>query len=383
MKCDVAIIGGGPSGAAAAHELAKAGISNVLIERNFNNTKPCGGAIPLGLIEEFAIPDEIVERKVDHMAVRSPKGRVIEMHMPTGFVGMVRRERFDRFLRERAAADGTELLEAKMRKVRKTNGVYQISVDAASKGVSEIEAKYVIGADGANSKVANELGFPPNEYKAIAIQERFHYSPALERYNNLVEIWFDGEVSPDFYGWIFPKADHVAIGTGTDDKHGNIRKLQARFREKIGLDIEPYLEEAAKLPMHPRKSFTQESAMLVGDAAGLVTPSNGEGIFFAMRSGKMAGQTLANFINGQEKSLHAYEANFHKLYKIIFKGLGMMQSVYYRNDRLRESFVAICRDEHVQQITFDSYLYKKMVPAPFWVQMKIMAKNIYHLALGG
>jgi geranylgeranyl reductase len=382
MKCDVAIIGGGPAGASAAHELAKAGIDTILIERNLNNVKPCGGAIPLGLIEEFEIPESLIERKVTQMAVRSPKGRIVPMQMDNGYVGMVRRERFDKFLRTRTAEAGTTMLEAKLRRIKQNGSTYTIFLDANSQGVSEIEAKYVIGADGANSKTAMELGFPENALKAVAIQQRFHYSPALARYENLVEIWFDKEVSPDFYAWVFPKADHIAIGTGTEDKHSNIKNLQRRFLEKLELADVPYYEEAAKLPMHPRKSFVQGHAMIVGDAAGLVTPSNGEGIFFAMRSGKIAGQTLVNYIGGREKSLKTYERTFRGLYGNIFTALGVMQSIYYRNDRLRESFVAICKDKHVQQITFDSYLYKKMVPAPFWVQMKITAKNFYHLALG-
>lgn len=383
MKYDVVIIGGGPAGATAAHTLAAAGIQTLLLERNLSNTKPCGGAIPLGLVEEFDIPETLIERKVTQMAVRSPKGRIVGMSMPSGYVGMVRRERFDKYLRDRAAASGAELLEAKFRRITQTATGYKISLDANSKGVTEIEAKYVIGADGANSKLAMDLAFPPNVFKAVAIQQRFHYSPALEKYNNLVEIWFDGEVSPDFYAWVFPKADHIAIGTGTEDKNSNIKKLQNRFREKLQLDAEPYYEEAAKIPMHPRKRFVQGNAMLIGDAAGLVTPSNGEGIFFAMKSGKMAAETLVNYIGGTEKSLARYEKNFRKNYNLIFTALSVMQYVYYRNDRMRESFVAICQDEHVQQITFDSYLYKKLVPSPWWVQMKITAKNFYHLAIGG
>lgn len=382
MKCDVAVIGGGPGGATAANELAKAGIEVVLVERNLNNAKPCGGAIPLGLIEEFDIPDELVERKVTQMAVRSPKGRIIEMQMPNGYVGMVRRERFDKFLRERAAQSGAALVEAKMQSIQQTSDGYTISVDASGQGVSTIQAKFVLGADGANSKTAHELAFPSNEFKAVAIQQRFHYAPELARYQNLVEIWFDGEVSPDFYAWVFPKADHIAVGTGTEDTRGNIKQLQKRFREKLGLHLEPYYEEAAKIPMHPRKLFARDTVALIGDAAGLVTPSNGEGIFFAMKSGKMAAHTLLNMLAGKARSLSEYEKTFRKTYFSIYAGLALLQWVYYRNDRLRESFVAICQDKHVQQITFDSYLYKKMVPAPLWVQAKITAKNLYHLVLG-
>jgi geranylgeranyl reductase len=151
--------------------------------------------------------------------------------------------------------------------------------------------------------------------------------------------------------------------------------------EKIGIKEKPYLDEAAKIPMKPRKSFSQDRAILVGDAAGLVTPANGEGIFFAMRSGKLGGQAMIERVRSN-RPLSSYEHTFRKLYAPIFFGLQVLQSVYYKNDRLRESFVAICDDRDVQQITFDSYLYKKMVPAPWGIQMKIFAKNIYHLIKG-
>ena len=378
MLYDVAVIGGGPSGAAAAEILARAGHSTILIERKLDNVKPCGGAIPLGLIEEFQIPDELVEKKLTRMSVRSPQGKTIFMHMPNGYVGMVRRERFDRYLREKAQKAGAVLVEALVKKIDRSSDRFTIHL---SKDLPPVEASFVIGADGANSKTADELGFPPNDLKVIAMQQRFHYSEALKPYEELVEIWFDGEVSPDFYGWIFPKTDHIAIGTGTEEHRHNIRQLQQRFVEKIGLTEKPYLDEAAKIPMKPRRSFSQERAILVGDAAGLVTPANGEGIFFAMRSGKLGALAMIERIRNKTP-LSSYEKEFRRLYSPIFFGLQVLQSVYYKSDRLRESFVAICRDKHVQEITFDSYLYKKMVPAPWSVQMKIMGKNIYHLAKG-
>jgi geranylgeranyl diphosphate/geranylgeranyl-bacteriochlorophyllide a reductase len=379
MRYDVAVIGGGPSGAVAAALLAKAGISTILIERNLKNVKPCGGAIPLGLIEEFNIPDELIEKKLSRMRARSPKGRYIDMNMPNGYVGMVRREKFDNYLRSEAERAGVVIVEGLVKSISHSGEGFVINT--LNDKVAPLRVRKIIGADGANSITANELHFPPNELKVIAMQQRFKYTPAIQKFSDIVEIWFDGEVSPDFYGWIFPKADHLAIGTGTEDNNHNLKALQKRFVEKIGITDRPYLDEAAKIPMKPRRSFTQTKAILVGDAAGLVTPANGEGIFFAMRSGKLGAQAMIEHIRNKAP-LHNYEKEFRKLYAPIFFGLEVLQSVYYRNDRLRESFVAICADDDVQRITFDSYLYKKMVPAPFSTQMKIFSKNIYHLIKG-
>ena len=379
MRYDVAVIGGGPSGAVAATELAAAGVSTILFERNLDNVKPCGGAIPLGLIEEFSIPSELVEKKLSHMRARSPKGRIIEMHMPNGYVGMVRREKFDQYLRAEAERAGAEVVEGLVSTIKPSGSGFVINT--LNNRVPPVEVLRIIGADGANSKTADQLNFPPNELKVIAMQQRFKYTPAIEEFSDIVEIWFDGEVSPDFYGWIFPKADHLAIGTGTEDNRHNIKTLQKRFIEKIGITDKPYLDEAAKIPMKPRKSFTAEKAILIGDAAGLVTPANGEGIFFAMRSGKLGARAMIEHLK-TNAPLKNYEREFRKLYAPIFFGLEVLQAAYYRNDRLRESFVAICADDDVQQITFDSYLYKKMVPAPWSTQMKIFSKNIYHLIKG-
>jgi len=379
VRYDVAVIGGGPSGAVAARELAKAGVSTILVERNLDNVKPCGGAIPLGLIEEFNIPAELIEKKLSRMRARSPKGRIIEMRMPNGYVGMVRREKFDSYLRSEAEKAGAVIVEALVSSIKPSGSGFVINT--LNNKVAPFEAHRIIGADGANSKTADELHFPPNELKVIAMQQRFKYTPAIQKFSDIVEIWFDGEVSPDFYGWIFPKADHLAIGTGTEDNRHNIKALQKRFIEKIGITDKPYLDEAAKIPMKPRKSFTAEKSILIGDAAGLVTPANGEGIFFAMRSGKLGALAMIEHLK-KNAPLKSYEDEFRKLYAPIFFGLEVLQAVYYRNDRLRESFVAICADNDVQQITFDSYLYKKMVPAPWSTQMKIFSKNIYHLIKG-
>ena len=205
MRYDVAVIGGGPSGAVAAAILAKAGLSTVLIERNFDNVKPCGGAIPLGLIEEFKIPAELIEKKLSQMKARSPKGRVIDMTMPNGYVGMVRREKFDRYLRVEAEQAGAVVVEGLVKSISHSGEGFVINT--LNDKVPPLRASRIIGADGANSKTADELHFPPNELKVIAMQQRFKYTPSIQKFSDIVEIWFDGElIRKD--GLFVPKALH-------------------------------------------------------------------------------------------------------------------------------------------------------------------------------
>ena len=82
----VAVIGGGPSGSCAAEILAKAGIETWLFERKLDNAKPCGGAIPLCMVEEFNLPDSIIDRKVRNMKMISPSNREVDIQLdPLGY----------------------------------------------------------------------------------------------------------------------------------------------------------------------------------------------------------------------------------------------------------------------------------------------------------
>ena len=119
----VAVIGGGPSGSCAAEILAKAGIETWLFERKLDNAKPCGGAIPLCMVEEFNLPDSIIDRKVRNMKMISPSNREVDIQLdPLGYdenayIGMCRREVFDAFLRNRAADLGTTLINGLVQKI--------------------------------------------------------------------------------------------------------------------------------------------------------------------------------------------------------------------------------------------------------------------------
>ena len=104
---DVVIVGGGPSGATAAEDLARSGHSVALLDRD-GRIKPCGGAIPPRLIADFDLPDEQLVAKISTARMISPTGRHVDIPIENGFVGMVDREHFDEFLRARAGHAGAK-----------------------------------------------------------------------------------------------------------------------------------------------------------------------------------------------------------------------------------------------------------------------------------
>ena len=221
----VAVVGGGPSGSCAAEVLAKAGIQTWLFERKLDNAKPCGGAIPLCMVEEFDLPESIIDRKVRNMRMISPSNREVDIHLDNSneYIGMCRREVLDGFLRNRAADLGAQLVNGLVQSIDTGNqrqGPYTLHYADYSSGgptgeLKTLEVDLIVGADGANSRVAKAMD--AGDYNvAIAFQERIRL-PAEEMayYEDLAEMYVGTDVSPDFYAWVFPKFDHVAVGTGT------------------------------------------------------------------------------------------------------------------------------------------------------------------------
>ena len=120
--------------------------------------------------------------------------------------------------------------------------------------------------------------------------------------------------------------------------------------------------------------------MLVGDAAGVVAPSSGEGIYYAMLSGKLAARALTKCVHEKNPDyLKEPRKEFLKLHGKVFFILGLLQSFWYRNDQLRERFVKICEDEDVQYLTFESYMRKEIVKRKRKEKLKIFFKDLAHL----
>jgi len=405
MRYKIAVIGGGPSGACAAEIFAKQkGIDTVLFERKMDNAKPCGGAIPLCMVGEFDIPETVVDRKVRRMNLVSPTGAEVSIGdtlQPDEYIGMCRREVMDKYLRDRAIEYGAEPVNGLVTRIdvpsdhKSSEAKYTLHYSEFGEDRQTVkksmDVDMIIGSDGANSRVAKAMD--AGEYNfAIAFQERIKIpDEKMAFYEEMAEMYVGDDVSPDFYGWVFPKYDHVGVGTGTVVNRPAIKQYQKAIRERAGDKIaggKIIKVEAHPIPEHYRPRRVQGRMVLVGDAAGYVTKCSGEGIYFAAKSGRMAAEEIVALMEGgarmptQEEIEQTYLKKYDKAYGPTYAVLDILQKVFYSNNGAREAFVELCDSKYVQQVTFDSYLYKRVQGNNPLDDLKLLGETIGCLIKG-
>jgi geranylgeranyl reductase family protein len=286
------VVGAGPAGSTAAFRLARAGARVLLVDKaRFPRDKPCGGGLTVRALRllPFSVAP-VVEDEVHVFELGLGYRRRFERRTREPVVVMTQRRRLDAFLVEQAQEAGAEFRDG-------------TTADG-------IDATVVIGADGVNGSFARSAG----HVHEVALEANVPYGPVSRaRYAGRAVVEFG--VVPGGYGWVFPKGDHVNVGVGGWLHQGpHLRQHLARLcrahriQEDALTDVRGY-----RLPLR-RPGFTPANGRtaLVGDAAGLVDPVSGDGIYEAFLSAQLAAENALEIIGGRADDFRPYAAKLRR-----------------------------------------------------------------------
>ena len=302
-RVDVLVVGAGPAGSATAIHLARSGATVLLADRaRFPRDKACGGGVTGRALRQ--VPCDItpvVERAVNTFELRLHHRRHFRRTSAEPLILMTQRRRLDAYLAEQAVAAGARFLDSAR--------VEQIAIGedgvSATVGRESVTADFLVGADGANGIVAKAAGLDAGIERGIALEGNVPWSLLDERRFASTAVVEIGAPAGG-YGWLFPKGDHANLGVGGWATEGpNLRRHLARLARAYGVDPGAITDlHGHRLPMRRIGASIPASdrVILVGDAAGLVDPLSGDGMYEAFVSARLAAEAI---IAGEAESYPA------------------------------------------------------------------------------
>ncbi|MDW8101749.1 MAG: geranylgeranyl reductase family protein [Anaerolineae bacterium] len=320
MIYDVIVVGGGIAGASAAFFLKRQGTKVLVIEKEkLPRYKPCAGGVPRSVLQFFHLNFEpVIEREINGVRYSFRGKKEVDVPFPTSPVLMVMRDQFDWFVLEKSGAEVAEGV--------KVIGVYEdrdkVTV-LAEKGY-RWQARYLIGADGANSVVARALDFETGGPVGAALEAEIPADEKLLDFFNKAFFLF-GVVNPG-YIWVFPKKAVLSAGIGAMGKtRDNLKTTFLYWMARLGLPADKIPLRAHPLPVYLKDRRLHSSrTVLIGDAARMMDPLLGEGIRYGVKSAHLAVQAIL------KGDLPSYTRAVHRILAPNFKAARLWAWVFYR-----------------------------------------------------
>ena len=304
-RFDVIVVGAGPAGSVTAIRLARGGARVLLVDKaRFPRDKPCGGGLTMRAVNELPVSVEpVVEHVVDRIGLRLDYGARVERRGRAPLVLMTQRIRLDEHLAHQAAAAGADFRDG----VKVTDIVADDAGASARVDGRQVEADALVGADGVNGPVRKSLGLGGEYVLGVALEANVANEVVGERYRGIAELELG--VIPGGYAWVFPKGDHVNVGVGGWESEGpTLRGQLAELCRQHGIASEAVESiRGHRLPLRkPGSIAARGRALLVGDAAGLVDPLSGDGMYEAFVSARLASEAVLELLEGRSAALDSY-----------------------------------------------------------------------------
>ena len=295
---DIIIVGAGPAGALLAHELAGAGLDVLLIEKKrLPRYKACGGGLTQRALKLLPFSIQPVIEDATTTARLLVNGRAaFQQTCPRPVVHMVMRDRLDAFMVQKAIARGARLAQG-LRFLGATGRPGNLEIRTTG---GTFRSRCLVGADGAHSRTARHLGLNIR-YRTMTAVEAEIEPDERERKAFRHRFDFDFGVIDQGYGWVFPKRNHLSAGILTRrPKAGTIRRDLQRYLARKGLAA----ARVKTLKLHPipyapqtANDYANARGLVVGDASGMVDPITGEGIYYALRTARLAAAAVDDYFN--------------------------------------------------------------------------------------
>jgi len=327
------IIGGGPSGSTLARELNKYNIDNILIEKNFDYDKPCGGGIKAIVFEEFNIPRELETKRITNLNLFSTLNSA-NFNIKKAPLSIVLRKEFDHKLRLIAKEEGTTLIEGKYKSVAYFKDYVIANIKTKDKLLT-IKANFIVGADGVKSNVKKDLlDIYPKSFLT-------NYVIVKNKAIDSCEFYFGSKYSPKRYAWIFPHGDDISIGSIFENDSNAKEVFEELLKENKANNFK---RKGFYIPNWDEKSiFYKNRVFFVGDAAGQTLPFTYEGIYYSMKSARI----LSNAIVKNDPKL--YEKEWKQTFEKTFKSYHWAEKFFLYSDFMSNKMLQFFKNKALQE----------------------------------